>query len=123
MIELIKKHNIIETALPRLFLERSDDKILAFERNGLFFVFNFHPAKSFTDYSLEVPPGEYILAMDTDEARFGGQKRLREGQHYFTKADRCGDEIHHRISLYLPCRTALVLRRESAKNNRTATRG
>jgi 1,4-alpha-glucan branching enzyme len=30
------------------------DKVIAFERAGLVFVFNFHPTKSFTDYKIGV---------------------------------------------------------------------
>lgn len=36
------------------------DKVIAFERAGLLFVFNFHPYQSFTDYRIGVDvAGDY----------------------------------------------------------------
>ena len=32
--------------------KHEDDKVIVFERNGLVFVFNFHPFKSFSDYKI-----------------------------------------------------------------------
>lgn len=98
-------------AVPRrLFLSESD-KIFAFERGGLFFLFNFHPASSVTDYPIEALPGEYVLALDTDEARFGGQGRLAPGQRCFTQPAVSGNTLRHCLKVYLPCRTAAVLNR------------
>lgn len=43
--------------------KHEDDKVIAFERAGLVFVFNFHVSKSFTDYKIGVhTPGKYPLA-------------------------------------------------------------
>ena len=38
------------------------DKVIVYERGGLVFAFNFHPAQSFTDYRIGVhEPGMYPL--------------------------------------------------------------
>ncbi len=100
---------------PRLLFLRNDDKILAFARGDLLFIFNFHHSRSVTDYSIEAPPGEYVLLMDTDEARFGGQDRLRAEQSYFTQSSIESGELRSRILVYLPCRVAAVIRRKTVK--------
>lgn len=54
-------------------LKNESDKVIAYERAGLLFVFNFHPTNSFTDYRVGVDvPGEYVIALSSDEKRFGG---------------------------------------------------
>jgi 1,4-alpha-glucan branching enzyme len=94
-------------------LVRNDvDHVLAFWRDGLIFVFNFDPVRSFTDYGIQVPPGlrRAQLVLDTDETRFGGQGRIAPDQTFFP-ADTCpGDELIRQIQLYLPARSAIVLR-------------
>lgn len=48
-----------------------------FERAGLLFIFNFHPAKSFADYRVGIEEaGEYQVVLSSDEKRFGGQDRI-----------------------------------------------
>jgi 1,4-alpha-glucan branching enzyme len=37
--------------------KHEDDKVIAFERRGVLFVFNFHNGKSFTDYKI----GKFII--------------------------------------------------------------
>jgi len=112
MLEIIKESKCFECSDVRLLLLRNDDKILVFERGGLFFFFNFDPVRSLEGYGLQIIPGEYMLVMDTDEARFGGHDRLVPSQHYFTLPVKEHNTLHHYLQVYLPCRTALVLRRQ-----------
>jgi len=94
-------------------LVRNDaDHVLAFWRDGLIFVFNFDPTRSFTDYGIQVPPGlrRAQLVLDTDEIRFGGQGRIAPDQTFFPTDTRVGDELIRQIQLYLPARSAIVLR-------------
>jgi 1,4-alpha-glucan branching enzyme len=112
MLDLIKKNGVLDNGLPRKLWSHDGDKVIMFERAGLLFLFNFHPSQSFTDYPLgPLPPGEYVLVLDTDEERFGGHKRLEPGQHYFTgPVVRNNEELHY-IKVYLPCRCGLVISR------------
>ena len=98
-------------------LVRNDpDHVLAFYRGGLVFAFNFDPARSYSDYGVLVPPGgTYRLLFNSDEARFGGQGRIAAGQEFWPENVVQGDEIVQQIKLYLPARTALVLRRHAGK--------
>lgn len=111
MIEMVKEKNTIAAGLPRLILLREEEKIIIFERSGLFFFFNFHPSSSVADYTVELPPGEYTLVMNTDETRFGGQGRIKNGQCYIPKAFKDKSTLRHLIQIYLPCRVAMVLAR------------
>ncbi|MCX7592039.1 MAG: alpha-amylase family glycosyl hydrolase, partial [Kiritimatiellae bacterium] len=109
MIELVGRRMGMARTVPRLLSVREDYKFLAFERNGLVFLFNFHPHRSLVDHAVPVPPGEYIHVMDTDESRFGGQRRIQPGQRYAALRRLERGEWVYSILVYLPCRTALVL--------------
>ena len=110
MIAFIKKENPF-LSVPRLLLIHEEDKIMAFERNNIIFVYNFHPERSFTDYQFDAPPGEYEMLLNTDETRFGGKGRLQEGQVHFTLFDPLFYGKRNLLSLYLPTRTAVVLKK------------
>ena len=91
-------------------LKHEGDKVLAFDRAGAIFIFNFHPTKSFTDYRIGVPEsGAYKILLNTDERQFGGHDRVHmESSAYFTTEEHwCGRDRF--IQVYIPCRTALVL--------------
>ena len=111
MMELVKRAGLLDVGEPRLVALHGDDKVLAFERGSFVFVLNFHPSRSYTGYGLDVPSGSYALALDSDEARFGGHARLSPSQVYPTSAPATAEGEPHRIELYLPSRTALVLER------------
>ena len=90
------------------------DKVLAFVRGDLLFVFNFNPTRSFTDYGILVPPAtKWRHLFDTDEVRFGGQGRIQSGETHEPALvhDSNHNEIVQQIRLYLPSRTATVLKR------------
>ncbi len=91
------------------------DKVLAFWRDGLVYVFNFNATESFTDYGIMVPPGKkFKLVLDTDEVRFGGEGRIQAKQVFTPEPVVQNSEQIDYVKLYLPARTALVL--ERAKN-------
>ena len=94
-------------------LVRNDpDHVLAFYRGGYIFVFNFDPSRSYSGYGVIVPPGGmYRHVLDSDELRFGGQGRIAAGQEFWPQNVDLGDEIVRQAKLYLPARTALVLKR------------
>ena len=84
--------------------------VLAFERGGLIFVFNFHPTASHNDYPIEAAPGEYQMIMDSDALEYGGHGRLQRDQRHFTAPVLSLPALNlPALSLYLPTRTALVL--------------
>lgn len=119
MVKMAKTHGILNAPGAELIFIHGADKVLAFRRAGMIFVFNFHPDRSFVDYHVEAPPGTYRMIMDTDVRIFGGHGRLAVDQVHFTLCSTSDEEqlSQHgpkesedsRLSLYLPARTAIVL--------------
>ncbi len=109
MITLAKQYCLLDASVPHRLHEHSEDKIIAFERKGLIFVFNFHPGRSFSDYRFKVSPGKYQMALDSDAVLYGGHGRLIPDQIHFTLQSQKRDLLRQQISLYLPSRSAQVL--------------
>ncbi len=110
MIELVKARRILESPWPRLLKEHDLDKVIAFERAGVIFVFNFHPTRSHVDYPVPAAPGKYRLIFDSDRPAYGGHDRLVPDQCHFTLN---GTDPACFLSLYIPTRTVLALCREA----------
>lgn len=92
--------------------EQNEDQVLAYERGDYVYVFNFHPTKSYTDYGILAPNGKYRIALDTDAPKYGGFGLQDPEVEHFTKYDpEFSFDGKGRLMLYLPARTALVLRR------------
>lgn len=91
-------------------LKHEGDKVVAFERNGLVFVFNFHPTNSYTDYRIGVDvPGKYKIVLNSDNEKYGGHNRIDEEKSEFFTTDMAWNERANFIQVYLPTRTAIVL--------------
>jgi 1,4-alpha-glucan branching enzyme len=107
MINLIKRHRIMSSEYPRQLWLDEWLKTLAFERNGLVFVFNWHVSLSPYDYEILVPqPGRYRVVLNSDAPEFGGFDRIDPKAFYDSFATPDGEQ---RIKFYNPNRSALVL--------------
>ena len=81
MIHTAREYGFLSEAYPQLLLLRQQEHILAFERGGLVFIFNFDPQRSVTDYVIPVPQGcDYELFLSTDDPAFGGFGNLTSGR-------------------------------------------
>ncbi len=103
MIHLFRKENLLAYK-PELIRADEEKKVLIFRRKNYIFALDFNPSESFTGYAVEAPEGDWELELDSDEKRYDGFSRLKEG------------EVHHSdtgITMYLPSRCALVFRRKS----------
>jgi 1,4-alpha-glucan branching enzyme len=107
MIGVAKAARLFHDPWPHLLREHNDNKIIAFERSGLVFAFNFHPTASYFSYRFQAPPGTYRIILDSDSSEYGGHGRIAPEQEYDTRFERESDRNF--LSLYLPARTALVL--------------
>ncbi|HEX7504434.1 MAG TPA: alpha amylase C-terminal domain-containing protein, partial [Syntrophales bacterium] len=112
MVGMARRINLLGSGNPRLLHEHNDYKVLAFERAGHLFIFNFHPSRSYDGYRIDTPPGKYRLVLDSDAEIYGGHGRLERDQVYFTQPEGKGPDLRLQILAYLPTRTALVLRFE-----------
>ena len=100
---------------PELRFSHVSDHVLAFSRELIYFVFNLHPDKSYTDYPVDMPGGTYKLLFESDEERFGGFERIAPDQ-VFKSSDFNGRNC---IRAYLPSRSVMVL--QKTVGNRLST--
>ena len=115
MIALIKKYDVLEGGMPRCLRQHEDDQILAFEKKGCVFVFNFHPTRSQTGLFVPVPEnGDYQVVLSTDDKVFGGYQNIDKTVIYHTWAH--DPQMGDGFVIYLPARTAVVLRRVEKKD-------
>ncbi len=120
IIELVGGTYNFQDLPVRKLWEKDDDQVLAFMRGDLVFVFNFNPFKSFEGYGFLAPSGSYDVVLSSDNPKFGGYGNIDECIEHFTKPDDlykpAGVEW---LQLYLPARSALVLRKRRATRRRT----
>ncbi|XP_023575021.1 1,4-alpha-glucan-branching enzyme [Octodon degus] len=89
--------------------KHEDNKIIAFERANLLFIFNFHPSKSFTDYRVGTAlPGKFKIVLDSDAAEYGGHQRLDHSTEFFSEPFEHNGR-HYSLLVYIPSRVALIL--------------
>lgn len=114
MQETERKFQWLNTPQAYVSLKHEVDKIIAFERSGLLFIFNFHPTQSFTDYRIGVnAPGCYRIVLNSDQPGFGGHNRIDESKSRFFTTDLKWNDRDNFIQVYIPARVALVLALES----------
>ena len=107
MIHLTKEVDLFSMRMGDLRLSDPDKQVIVFYRKGLMFAFNFSPIHSYTDITVPLPAiADYTVALSTDDAVYGGFDQI---QHitYPAKVDEKGNST---ITLYLPARTAVVLK-------------
>ena len=114
MIDILTKTDKFQDSGVYKYWDHSGDQVLAFARGGeLLFVFNFHPYNSFTDYGMLVDKGEYEVVLNTDAKEYGGFGLCDDSIRHFTIPTNVKGEEKEWIKLYLPSRTAMVLRKVS----------
>ena len=109
MLNLAVTYKLLNSPRPFLLYGNIHDQVLCFSRANLIFIFNFNGTRSFSDYEVPIPPGTYILALNSDHKLFGGHHRLKAGQRFQTMIRQTDSKIVTFIKIYLPTRTALVL--------------
>ncbi|KAK9461441.1 glycoside hydrolase superfamily [Lipomyces oligophaga] len=91
-------------------LKHEGDKIIAFERAGLLFIFNFHPSNSYTDYRVGVQTaGKYNILLDSDADQFGGHSRIDHAKSEYFTTPLAWNGRDNYIQVYIPARTAIIL--------------
>jgi len=112
MILLVKKAKLISIPEVNWVFDHKENKILAYSRGNYLFVFNFNPSESFVDYRIPLAASKYKVVLNTDEERFGGQNRI-DNQMIYATIPAEGSTDQQYLSLYLPARTAIVLKKQS----------
>ena len=113
MLKVIKSVKDFQATPIQEIWHNDGDQVLAYERKDLIFVFNFNPKQSFTDYGFLVAPGAYEVILNTDNIAFGGNGFADDSVVHFTIADPLyKKEKKEWLKLYIPARTAVVLRKK-----------
>lgn len=107
MIHLFREENLLDSR-PELIVADEEKKVLIFRRKNFTFAFDFNPSGSFFGYAFDAPAGEWKLELDSDEKRYDGFERLKEGELH--KSD-------GKLTVYLPSRCALVFHKTNGKTN------
>ncbi|NDW12719.1 1,4-alpha-glucan-branching enzyme [Bacteroides sp. 214] len=112
MLKTIKSVSAIESTPVQELWHNDGDQVLAYMRGDLVFVFNFNPVKSFADYGFLAPAGSYEVVLNTDDVNFGGQGLADDSVKHLTNHDPIYEsENKGWLKLYIPARTAVVLRK------------
>jgi len=114
MIASFRENAIFRGESPHLYHDNVDGQVLSFERDDMYFAFNFSPTNSYPDYGLNVAAGKYRVLFDTDEVRFGGQGRIDHNIVYRTLPAHPHSSGQY-LKIYLPSRTGMVLKKEKIK--------
>lgn len=97
--------------------DKEFDQVLAYRRGDLVFVFNFNPSKSFSNYGILTDGGDYRTILNTDSIRFGGFGSADDSVVHTTQPSEY--EGKEWLKLYIPSRSAVVLRMEEKQNGKT----
>jgi 1,4-alpha-glucan branching enzyme len=117
MVELLKTSGIFKHDFPRLLNADENNQVVFFERGGLYFIFNFNPNQSFTNYDLPAEAGKYKIIFNSDRPEYGGFNRLDESIIYFTTfKGHISSLAANYLTLYIPNRTAMVLKKLPTKS-------
>ncbi len=113
MVKLQHDFGVLNDLYINRLYENNKDKVIAFTRGDLLFVFNFHPTTSFTDYGIPLK-GKFRIIIDSDDPEFGGFNRIDRNAIYTSmkKAERHAINLPFYLYLYLPSRTVLVFKKE-----------
>ena len=108
MVDMAKKQKVIGGRDIQLQLDNTD-KILVYKKGGAIFAFNFHPVNAYDGCFVTMPEtGEYEVLFSSDDYQFGGYGRVYHQTYTATKQE--DGKIGFKI--YLPNRTAIVLRKK-----------
>ena len=111
MIKLTKENRIFDQRMGDLRLMKDPEQTIVFYRNGLLFAFNFSPNQSLTNVLVPIPnDADYEVVLCSDDGKYGGYNQVEHMTYPSKKFD--GQNY---VELYIPARTAIVLKEGKIK--------
>ena len=107
MIQMVDDKLNLKDSKPELTQQDEANKVLAFYRGDLLFVFNFNSSESFSNYAIPVRSGKYHIILSSDNKEFGGFERIDTSRIYYSRA-LASMAKYHKLDVYIPSRCALV---------------
>ena len=117
MINLVKKEKLLDEPYVQWVTDNQPDQVLAFRRKDLLFIFNFNPSNSFEGYGIQIEPSKFKIVLQTDAHAYGGFNRIDDRMTYYSIPDAGLGSTHH-LKIYLPSRTAIVLKNQPLRSVR-----
>ncbi len=111
MIGLIKSVEHFNLLPLQQLWDKEGDQVLAYQRGDLVFVFNFSGVNSYSDYGILAEPGTYKVVLNTDNPLFDGFGLMDEDVLHFTLAEPRDPSGKEWLKLYIPARSAFVLKK------------
>lgn len=107
MVAMSGKQKVLQGRDKQLLLNNWD-KVLVYRKGGALFAFNFYCHQSYEGYFIPVTEaGEYQVILSTDDYCYGGYGNV--AHQTYTAAKQADGTVGFRV--YLPSRTAIVLKR------------
>ena len=123
MLTIIGREKNIQKSPVVEIWHNDGDQVLAYSRKDLVFVFNFSYNRSFTDYGFMVPQGAYDVVLNTDAPEYGGHGLNDDSVRHLTNFDPLlARDGKGWLKLYLPARSAMVLRRAKEEDEAKRTK-
>lgn len=111
MVKITKEHRVFDQKMPDLLLLKNPEQTIVFYRNGLIFAFNFSPNNSLTNVLVPMfNDSDYTVAFCSDDFKYGGNGLV----YHMTYPSKKFDGKNY-IELYIPARTAIVLKEDTRK--------
>ena len=110
MLKFSRKYRVLNKKDTKSLSIDQKNKIIAFSKGELLYVFNFDPQYSPTDFFLPVDTageGRYQVVFSSDDIEFGGMDRISKQYVYHTRRD---EKKGLGFEIYTPCRTVIVFR-------------
>ena len=109
-VMLCKQSRILGAQDKQLWVD-NEKKVLVYAKKDLLFVYNLHPENAYEGFPVPTDSlGEYDVVMSTDDICYGGFGRVAH-RSYTSKTDEQCSPLHPTFRLYLPPRTATVLKK------------
>ncbi len=107
MVAVSKSNGIFDNRMATLLLMKAPEQTIAFARTDLLFVFNFHASRSLKGVLIPVYPDSesFTVTLSTDDEAYGG---FGQAAHMTYPVKEFAGKKY--VELYLPARTAIVLR-------------
>ncbi len=117
MIKMVNNEKLLHEPYIQWVTDNQADQVLAFRRKDLLFIFNFNPYKSFEGYGIQIEPSKYKIILQTDAHAYGGFNRIDDRMTYYSIPEGGFGSTHY-LKIYLPSRTAIVLKNQPYRSVR-----
>ena len=107
MLKTAKAGQVFDSSPENLWMDK-ENKIIAYRKGKLIFLFNFHPEHSNPEFFVPThAAGKYKVVLSTDDPEYGGQGRV---DHEYVYECKSIDQRGLGFKIYIPARTAIVLK-------------